>query len=118
MDITDGVFRSTYTTPTFVQPLHIPPTSGDTLLELYSPGGRFTVTLGDLHFPSAVRVVIRGGLPLVYTGLPICEPEHDYTKVYAVYEAYSERLQKKLSSVNIIVDGVVYEASNGTLRKV
>ena len=120
MEITDGVFRSTYTTPTFVQPVHGSTVSnaGDTLLELYSPNGRFTVSLGDLQFPSATKVVIKGGLPLLYTGCPTCQADYHYTKVYAVYETYTQKPSEMPVSINLLIDGVSYEAKNGTLKKV
>lgn len=120
MDITDGVFRSRYTTPTFVQPVHgsVVSNSGDTLLELYSPNGRFTLTIGDLSFSSATKVIIKGGLPLLYTGCPTCQTDYHYTKVYAVYETYSQKPLQMPVSVKVLIDGVCYEAQNGTLRKV
>ena len=120
MDISGGIFRSTYTTPTFVQPVHgsVVSASGDTLLEIYSPNGRFTTTLGDLKFPSATRVIIRGGLPLLYSGCPTCEGEYHYTKIYAVYETYTVKPQQMPLFLHVVVDGVNYEARGGTLRKV
>lgn len=120
MEITDGVFRSTYTTPTFVQPVHgsvvSPTVSADALLKVYSPNGRFTLTLGDLTFPSATTIVIPGGLPLAYSGYPTCMGEYHYTKIYATYEKYSKPLPVT-NSLNLVIDGVTYVASAGTLRK-
>ena len=117
MQVVDGVFRSTYTTPTFVQPFETSYTvPADTLLEVYSPNGRFTLTLGDLVFPSATKVVLGGGLPLAYTGRPTCVGEYDYVKVYGVYEKYSQGFSQA-HAVSVVLDGVTYVATAGTLRK-
>lgn len=117
MDITNNIFRSTYTTPTFVQPVHgsIVSPAGDTLLEVYSPNGRFIMKLGDLVFPSATKVIIPGGLPLAYSGCPTCESEYHYTKIYAVYETYSQSQKKMYTALKVIVNGVTYEARDGNL---
>ena len=121
MQVVDGVFRSTYTTPTFVQPVHgsvISPTvTADTLLEVYSPNGRFTMTLGDLVFPSATKVIIPGGLPLASTGCPTCVGDYHYTKIYAVYETYTQKGELPVD-IKVVVDGVTSAASGGSLRKV
>lgn len=117
MQVVDGVFRSTYTTPTFVQPFEVSYTvPADTLLEVYSPNGRFTLTLGDLSFPSATKVVLRGGLPLSYTGRPTCMGEYDYVKMYGVYEKYSQKGEMPID-IKVVIDDVTYMASGGTLRK-
>lgn len=121
MQVVDGVFRSTYTTPTFVQPFETSYTvPADSLLEVYSPNGRFTLTLGDLSFPPATKVVLGGGLPLAYTGRPTCVGEYDYVKIYGTYEKYSQgfsQSQTQSTAVSVVLDGVMYVASAGTLRK-
>jgi hypothetical protein len=74
------------------------------------------MTLGDLVFPSATKVIIPGGLPLECAGLPTCVGDYHYTKIYAVYETYSQKGEVPVD-IRVVVDGVTYMASGGTLRK-